>query len=236
MSEEIKKKLRIARKKWIFSLETKQKISESQKGKIISEECRRKISEANKGCIAWNKGLKGTQKSNSGSFGVGHIPWHKGKDYSGMTGKHHSEETIKKMSKTKKGKVFSEEHKRKLGNSKRGIKLTSEHIRKVLRRRIPTSLEIKFQEIINKNGLPYKFVGDGSFMIGRKNPDFININNKKIAIEVYARFHKLKHAETIEQWKEDRKEFFAEYGWELMFFDETEVNENHILKRLEVCH
>lgn len=69
-------------------------------------------------------------------------------------------------------------------------------------------------------------------MIGRKNPDFININGEKIAIEVYARYFKKRNAETIKEWKEERQIVFGEYGWKILFFDETEVNESNILQQL----
>lgn len=78
-------------------------------------------------------------------------------------------------------------------NWKNGRKPSKEHIRKSLRRRIPSSLEEKFQKIINKYNLPYKYVGDGSFIIGHYNPDFINVNGEKIAVEVYARYYKKRH-------------------------------------------
>ncbi len=113
-----------------------------------------------------------------------------------------------------------------------GIPKTEEHIRKCLRRRIPTCLESDFQKIIDKNGLPYKFVGDGSFMIGRKNPDFININGEKIAIEVYAPFYKTINGRNIEEWRKDRSRVFMEYGWDLLFFETSQVNENHVLSVL----
>ena len=69
-------------------------------------------------------------------------------------------------------------------------------------------------------------------MIGRKNPDFVNINGEKKAIEVYARYYKLRHAESIEIWKENRYRIFKDFGWELVFFDETEVNEKNVLSKL----
>ena len=42
---------------------------------------------------------------------------------------------------------------------------TKEVIKKALRRRLPSSLEVRFQEIIDKYQLPYKFVGNGEFLI-----------------------------------------------------------------------
>ncbi len=114
----------------------------------------------------------------------------------------------------------------------KGVPLTEEHIRKCLRRRIPTCLESDFLKIIEDNGLPYKFVGDGSFMIGRKNPDFINVNGEKIAIEVYAPFYKKINGRNIEDWQTDRSRVFKEYGWELLFFETSQVNESYVLSVL----
>jgi len=116
---------------------------------------------------------------------------------------------------------------------KKGVPLTKEHIKKSLRRRIPTSLEMKFIDIINKNKLPYKFVGDGSFILAGKNPDFINVNGKKIAIEVYAEYFKTLKNGSIVKWMENRKQLFKEYGWELLFFNEKQVNDNYILESLD---
>lgn len=184
--------------------------SSPMKGKHLSEEAKNKLSIAN----------RGMHRSHQTEFVKGCISW--------MTGRKHSEETKQKM----RDRIVSEETRQKISASCKGRKLTPEQIKKALSRRTPTSLEIKFQEIINKHNLPYKFVGDGSFMIGRKNPDFININGKKIAIEVYARYYKLKHAETLEEWKDNRKKILNEYGWKVLFFDAMEVNECNVLERL----
>jgi len=109
---------------------------------------------------------------------------------------------------------------------------TEEQLRKMLRRRIPTSLEEKFQSIVDKHNLPYKYVGNGSFIIGGKNPDFINTNNEKIAVEVYAEYFKKKDYKTIENYKIQRSEVFRQYGWEIVYFNEIEVNEENILNKL----
>lgn len=112
---------------------------------------------------------------------------------------------------------------------------TREAIRKALRRRPISSLEDKFQKIIDKYKLPYKYVGNGKFLIERKNPDFININGEKKAIEVYARKHKEKlRNTTIEEWKKNRQGVFDKYGWKIIFFDEIQLNdEKNVLSVLK---
>jgi len=80
--------------------------------------------------------------------------------------------------------------------------------------------------------LPYKFVGNGEVLVGRKCPDFININGQKIAIEVFYRKHKEQFRGGFINWLEERYKIFHSYGWEIKFFDETQVNEKEILKRI----
>lgn len=96
----------------------------------------------------------------------------------------------------------------------------------------PTSLEKRFIEIIKKYTLPYKYTGDGSFLIGYKNPDFINVNGQKICIEV-ANKVPAHHPEDYEQKK---TEHFAKYGWKcLVFFADRKKfddSEEEILKKL----
>lgn len=134
-----------------------------------------------------------------------------------MYGKHHTKETRKKISIKQTGR-----------------KLTREHIRNSLRRRPMSSLEIKFQQIIQNNNLPYVFVGNGKFFIERKNPDFINTNGEKIAIEVFCKKHKMQFRNmNIKDWKKERQEIFNKYGWKLIFMDETQVNENFVLNILK---
>ena len=203
-SEATKKILREKNLGKHLSEETKRKIGMAEKGHLTSEETRRKIGLANS--IA-------------------------------LKGKHHSEETKLKMSNAHKGEKnhnygthHSQETKRKISE---GLKRrTKEQIRKCFQRRIPSSLENKFQGIIDKYFLPYKYVGNGKFFIERYNPDFININNEKIAIEVYATYYKLKNSIGIEEWKKQRAKVFKQYGWKIIFFNEIQVNENYVLEEL----
>ena len=168
-----------------------------------------------KGCKSWSKGTKRILKKNSGSFEKGCTPWHKGKKIGPL-----SEKTKRKMSLASKGKPkpwF------------KGRKLTKEHIRKILHRRDKSSLEIKFEKIIKKFKLPFNFVGNGEVVIGGKCPDFVhNDIFRKLAIEVYYRKHKEMFRNGLVNWLVNRKKIFNDYGWDILFFDETQVNEENI--------
>jgi len=111
--------------------------------------------------------------------------------------------------------------------------IPAEQRKKMLARRTPSSLEAKMISIIEELNLPYKFVGDGKFFIENKNPDFINCNGRKIAIEVFYRKHKEQLRNGLEAWKQERQGLFAKYGWKIIFLDETQVNEEEVRRRLK---
>jgi len=97
-----------------------------------------------------------------------------------------------------------------------------------------SSLEEKTNNIIAKYKLPYKFVGNGEFMIENKNPDFINTNGEKKAVEVYYRRHKEQFRDiSINKWMEDRKNLFNKYGWKLIFIEANNVTEKNLLNVLK---
>jgi len=137
-----------------------------------------------------------------------------------------------KISKSSKGRVISKRTRERMSISQRKRFENPEEIRKCLRRRTPSSLEWKMINIIQKLNLPYKFIGNGQFFIEKFNPDFIEYNGKKIAIEVFYRRHKEQFRKGLEKWKQERQETFNKYGWKIIFFNETEVNERNILIKL----
>lgn len=142
---------------------------------------------------------------------IGQDAWNKGR--SGLD--HHAEKTKKKISKTMTGR-----------------KLTKEHIRNALRKRPMSYLEKKFNEIIQKNNLPYKFVGNGKFFIERKNPDFID-ENRKIAIEVYGKRQKAAFKKNgIDGWIKERQEIFNRNGWTILFIEGESIIEESLLEIL----
>jgi len=157
---------------------------------------------------------KGPIGGNSTSFKKGNIPWNKNKEFLQIKG-------------------HPCYYKRKVGEFKH-----SEETKKILREKRlkqhikirPTCLEKQMMEIIQRNNLPYKYTGDNSFIIGYKNPDFVNVNGEKIIIEVASPFwHKRNYEET-------RKEHFSKWGWKcLVFFgsDRLFKSEKEILKEVK---
>lgn len=95
-----------------------------------------------------------------------------------------------------------------------------------LKQRRPTGPEAKVIEIIQKYHLPYKYTGNGSFLLeGRRlNPDFVNVNGKKVAIDVFGDYWHTLKADRESYTEDGRKKIFNEYGWHLIVLWETQVN------------
>lgn len=104
-----------------------------------------------------------------------------------------------------------------------------EWIRKMLSSRRPTDIEQRLIEVIQKYSLPYKYTGDGTFLIGQFNPDFVNTNGQKIAIDIFGdHWH-------VPSEIPQRRAAFAEWGWELVILWGHEVKsltELEILARI----
>lgn len=65
----------------------------------------------------------------------------------------------------------------------------------------------------------WKYVGSGDFFLNGKNPDFMNVNGKKLLIELYGeRWHNKSEIDP-------RKEIFAEYGFDTLFIWESELED-----------
>lgn len=143
----------------------------------------------------------------------GHEPRNKGKHWK------HSKENITKMRKMISKRLEDPIYKEKW-------------IKAILKGLIkrPTSFEKILINIFKKHYLPYKYVGNGAFLIGNKNPDFINEKNK-IAIEVFLNYWKIRHYGSVEIYKKKRRKYFQKFGWKTIFINEDEIkNENKILK------
>lgn len=101
----------------------------------------------------------------------------------------------------------------------------------------PNGIETEVIQVIEKHGLPYKYTGDGSFLVGGLNPDFVNVNGEKIALEIFGDYWH-RHAKRIPQTEQGRYAIFRDYGWKLIIIWESELREqgieNVILRRLNI--
>lgn len=88
--------------------------------------------------------------------------------------------------------------------------------------RIPThhtECELIFFKICKDFQLPFDYVGDSAFWIGRMNPDFKHNNGKKKVIEVYGDYwHKGEDPQV-------RIDAFKKHGWDCMVVWEHELKE-----------
>ena len=74
----------------------------------------------------------------------------------------------------------------------------------------------------------WEYVGDFTFWVNGRNPDFINCNGQKKIIEIYGDYW---HAG---QNPEDRKDIFREFGYETLIFWESELKDmDYVLFQLE---
>ncbi|MBI2507571.1 hypothetical protein HYV89_01325 [Candidatus Woesearchaeota archaeon] len=245
LSDEFRKRLSEMHKGKIISEETRRRISETQKGRKCTEDRREKLREYYKTHTHPMQGKTHTKESKKkiSETGIGRIPWNKGKIWpehmypirekisQKLKGNKLSLETKRKMSESRKGRVLSEITKMKISMSKRGIKKTKEHMRKILEstERSPNKFEIECMNLFEKYNLPLKFVGDfnnKNFFISGKVPDFVSANNKKVIVEVFYEYFKIRQYGSVESYKEDRINTFSKYGWKTLFFTCDEIRKS----------
>jgi len=221
------------------SKETKEKLRLSNIGQKRSEETCEKISKSLKGRPGHNKGKKFSDE------------WKRrlSKSHKGLPspqkGKHLSDRTKRILSEKNLGKRLSEATKEKIGAAFRGIKLSNEHRRKVSE---ATKRSWKNPEVVERKRLAFnlhpnkpetfifslleklypgewKYTGDFSFMIGGKNPDFVNCNGQKKCIEHYGTYwHKGDDPR-------DRINLFRSYGYDTLVIWEHELKDFKKLRR-----
>ena len=218
-----------------------------------SKETKRKISKSLKGCTPWNKGgtmsIECKQKLSK---------YHLGKSLSELghkvdcsccmcRAKRHekrkplSEETKRKISESHKGKYVSKETRRKMSDGqKRMCRQNPKYVEERVRAMIAgQTISFTKPERRLKNRLnhlfpnEYKYVGDGTIWIGRKCPDFINVNGQKKIIEMFGEFWhgKKRTRRTKKQEENQRIKHFAKYGFKTLIVWENELKNMKQLKR-----
>ncbi len=197
------------------------------------------------GYPGWNKGLtvltdERVRKSSEKS--------------SRMTGHKHSDEARAKMSNSQKGnntwsrgRPLSAEHKERIGEAVKKRWENPEYRAKQIRQlkerwadkdyasRVralivkgnhskPTRPEKQLIDIIERHHLPFRYTGDGSFIICGYSPDFVNCNGEKTVIEVFGDYW---HGKGARNWKETepgRIMTFNSFGYRCIVIWENELN------------
>jgi len=147
-----------------------------------------------------------------------------------------SNETKRKMSEKHKGRKQSPEHiKKRLHDYWSDPEWASKQVHSIMSSQAisPNIPETVLLDILNElYPGDYKFIGDGSATFGGVNPDFINVNNKKIIIECFGDFwHSNGKVRKEHQTEIGRKKLLAKYGfhtlviWQSELFDLVKVKE-----------
>lgn len=88
----------------------------------------------------------------------------------------------------------------------------------------PTILEQVLDKILIELSLPYRYVGDGDFILGGKCPDFLNTNGQKKLIELYGDYWH--QGEDPQQ----RIDYFGKFGFQTLIIWEHELKAQMKLK------
>lgn len=208
--------------------EIKKKRSLASKGRIFSEESRRKMSITRKHLIKIGKiklpviSLKGKDNPMYGRKRPDVVLRNKLMIRKGIKRPNHSK-FMKEWHKNNSHPLLGKpNHKLRLMNKDPEFlkkAMLSKHIR-------PNIPERAFINLIEKNNLPFQYVGDGSYFVGNKNPDFIS-NDKKYIIEIFGDYYhdenrrKLPYSRTYN----GTKKYYEEKGYKILIVWEKELKE-----------
>jgi G:T-mismatch repair DNA endonuclease (very short patch repair protein) len=102
------------------------------------------------------------------------------------------------------------------------------HVKHLFDIKRPTSIELQLLDIIKRNNLPYRYVGNGAVFLGNPpmNPDFIH-RFENIVIEVFGSYWHDKQDEV------ERKEAWNKLGFNcIVIWDTDLVDEQLVLKKI----
>lgn len=155
--------------------EVRLKMSRAKKGRCFSEEHKKKLSEAKKlNPVKYWLGKKLTKETIKKQVITKKRLYEEGKIVPYWLGKKRDKKTNDKISYT----------------HKKMLKENPEFLKKILTFIRPNKQEKMLINLIEQNNLPFKYVGNGEFILGGKCPDFLNNNGQKKVIEFFGKaFH-----------------------------------------------
>lgn len=155
----------------------------------------------------------------------------KGKNYEEMYGKEKAEE-LKKLRKEVfdkyKNREWTEQERINRSNMMlekwQDPEYSERTLKNMLKNRYvkPNRFENKITNLCIKYNLPFYYTGDGTFIIGTKNPDFVH-KDKKIVIEVFANWFKKVVFGSVEDYMKNRELYFKQFGYQVIFICEEEI-------------
>ena len=212
--------------------------NKGKKRPSFSEEWRKKLSEAAKKPRNSKKLSETTFLRNK----TNNPMWNKENVRKAVLNRNYKEIIIKTNLTKRQNGVFLEYSKRMKENNPMKNPLISDKVNKnpeYMKKRIsslikkPNKKEKIVVELINKNKLPYEYIGDGKLIIGTKNPDFINKSNNKI-IELFGDYWHKNKVRCYEETENGRIEYFKKYGYETLVIWEKELKKpEDVLKKIK---
>lgn len=174
-------------------------------------------------------------------------PEEREKDSRAHLGKRLSKEHRRKISesllgnKRRKGIPHSEEDKKKIGEASKRLWKNPEYARKVLTalQEEPNNFERKLIGLMERYGLPFEYVGDGSVVIDGRVPDFLSTDGSKKVIEFFGRpWHDPDHSEKIEvnysRTEPSTRDFYRTHGYGcLIIWDEELRDEAEVVEKIK---
>jgi len=202
----------------------KERISNSLKGHIVSIETRKKLSNA--ALKQFKNGMPESTKRKmlgrkpKNMFKKGHIPSQKNKE---MTSRLRKGKTYEEVF----GKIKADEIRKK----KKIAALRSFNNNRKESIKIINKVENKLKNILEKNNLPFNYVGNGKIWFRGEtqafNPDFLSKNPKHI-IELFGDYWH--NREDMKLRDKERLETYSKYGYKTLIIWEHELNNLSTIK------
>lgn len=217
-SDETKRRMSLAHIGKILSKETRMKISKSNKGKIRTEESKLKYSLSKRGIIFTEEHKRNISLANKGKIRTEEVKMKYSLAKMGNKinlGKKHSEETKKKMSLIRLNKTEEEK---------------SKFMKSMLKDKKIFPNEKKLLNIIEKNYLPFNYVGNGKVIINGFCPDFLSKNPKHI-IELFGSGH---YSKIGKERDKRRLNIYSSLGYKTLIINNWELkNESEVVKKIK---